>query len=127
MTTEEPIRPGHDTRTLEERLSLVERDVRSHARSLTALVKTGTTFSIEQMEQLRGLLREEFGNVGLRIDEDEHVDSAREDFRFLRRTRLKWDSAANRVGSIVLAAIVGLVLIIGGMGFWAWLSKGLGH
>ena len=106
-----------------ERLSLVERDVRSHARSLTALSDASNTFSPQQLAQLRTVLREEFGNIGLRIDEDEHVDSAREDMRFLRRARLNWDGASKRVGNTVLGAIVAVLLAIAGAGFWAWLGK----
>lgn len=119
---EEPIRTGHDPRTPEERLSLVERDVRSHARSLTALVANSKSFSQEQMAQLRTVLREELGDAGLRIDGPDHVDEAREDFRFLRRFRTSWDSAAKKVGGTVLLAVVGLVIVIFGAGFWAWIN-----
>lgn len=121
---DEPIRTGHDPRTPEERLSLIERDVRSHARSLTALVASGKSFSVEQMAQLRAVLREELGDAGLRIDGPDHVDEAREDFRFLRRFRLSWDGAAKKVGGVVLVAIVGVALTIVGMGFFAWIKKG---
>lgn len=112
------------------RLTLAERDLRSHARSLTELTKAvhqaGTTFSAAQMEQLKGVFSEALAEVGLRIDDPNHVDDAREDFRFLRRFRLSWDGAARKVGGMVLAAVVTVALGIVGLGFWAWIAKG-GH
>jgi hypothetical protein len=118
-----------DKRSPEARLDLVERDLRSHARSLTEIVKAaGKGFTPEQVEQMRSVFREELSNAGLRLDEPDQVDQAREDFRFLRRWRLAWDSAAKRVGNSVLVAIVALFLVIFGAGFWAWIStKGGGH
>src|SRR5438045_360421 len=106
-------------RSTADRLEMLETDTQGLAVNVNRLMKANSRFSPEQMEQLTAVIREELGNIGIRIDEDEQIDASREDFRFLRRTRLKWDSAANRVGSLVLAAIVGLVLLIGGMGFWA--------
>lgn len=79
-------------------------------------------FSDTQMEQLRSIFREELADAGLRIDGPEHVDDAREDFRFLRRLRLNWDGSAKRVGNAVLGAVVTLMLAIIGAGFWAWLK-----
>ena len=104
----------------ERRLDLLERDVRSHARSLTALVKSGTSFSNEQVEQLRTVLREEFGDVGIRMDGPDHVDDAREDFRFLRRMRRGVNGAASKVGWIVILAIVGIIALNfkDGISFW---------
>jgi hypothetical protein len=115
-----------DKRTTSERLDLLERDVRSHARSLTAIVDAGKSFSKEQMEQLRVVFREELSDAGLRIDGPDHIDDAREDFRFLRRWRLNYDGASRRVGNAVLGAIVALALAIGGAGFWAWFKNGGG-
>ncbi len=104
----------------ERRLDLLERDVRSHARSLTALVKNGTSFSNEQVEQLRTVLREEFGDVGIRMDGPDHVDDAREDFRFLRRMRKGVNGAASKIGWLVILAIVGIVALNfkDGINFW---------
>ena len=110
----------------EERLALLERDARSHARSLTSIVQAGKSFTSEQLEQLRMALREELADAGLRVDGPDHIDDAREDFRFLRRLRLNWDGATRKVGSSVLWA---LIVVVGGiisLGFWAWLGKGLG-
>lgn len=82
-------------------------------------------FTQTQIQQLRLVLREELADAGLRIDGPEHVDDAREDFRFLRRLRENWDGASKRVGNTILGAIVSLFLVILGAGFWAWLnSKG---
>jgi len=117
----------HRRSTVEERLTVIERDVRDHAKSLTALVASGSSFSSEQVEQLRTVLREELGDAGLRLDGPDHVDASREDFRFLRRLRLNWDGASRRVGGIVLVAVLGIAMAIIGAGFWAWLGKGLGR
>jgi hypothetical protein len=115
----------------EERLELVERDLRSHARSLTVLTNTiksaSDSFSDKQLEQLKEAVSEAFAGVGLRVDDPDHIDDAREDFRFLRRFRQTWDGAANKVGGTVLVAIVGVALTIIGAGFWAWLSNNLPH
>lgn len=83
-------------------------------------------FSQAQLEQLRSVFREELADAGLRIDGPEHVDDAREDFRFLRRLRQNWDGASKRVGNAVLGAIVAIALAIIGAGFWTWLGKGGG-
>lgn len=78
-------------------------------------------FTSEQLEQLRSVFREELADAGLRIDGPEHVDDAREDFRFLRRLRLNWDGTAKRVGNAVLGALITIALAIIGSGFWVWL------
>lgn len=110
---------------MEQRLSLIERDSRDHAKSLSEIVKTlSQPFSPEQMNQLRLAFREELSDAGLRIDGPEHVDNAREDFRFLRRLRLNYDGAAKRVGQSILMAIIAIVGVIAAMGFWAWIGKG---
>lgn len=110
--------------TDQERLALIERDLRSHARSLTVITKTlSGGFSEKQLVQLREAVREAFGDIGLRIDDADHVDDAREDLRFLRRFRESWDGAARKVGTTVLVAAVSVGLTIVGAGFWAWLSS----
>lgn len=81
-------------------------------------------FSAEQMEQLRTAFREELADAGLRIDGPEHVDDAREDFRFLRHLRKNFDVVAKRIGSGILNALIVVGLLIAGMGFWAWFGKG---
>lgn len=90
---------------------------------------TDNAFTPAQMAQLetviRKAVREEFADAGLRLDEAEHQDEAKEDFRFLRRARLIWDAAVSKVGNAVLTAAVGVLLIMIGAGFWAWLGNGL--
>lgn len=117
--------------TTDQRLELVERDLRSHARSLTMLTSSikniGESFSDKQLEQLKAAVSEAFAGVGLRVDDPDHIDDAREDFRFLRRFRQSWDGAAKKVGGTVLVAIVGVALAIIGAGWWAWIGKGTGH
>lgn len=77
-------------------------------------------FSNEQLEQLRSVFREELADAGLRIDGPEHVDDAREDFRFLRKLRKGIDSSASRVGIAVIMAVFGVVvwLVSQGLTFW---------
>lgn len=109
----------------EERLTLVERDVRSHSRSLTGIIEAlKKGFTPEQLEQLRDVFREELADAGLRIDGPEHVDDAREDFRFLRRLRHGWGGAVNKIGNSVLIAAIVVALSIISAGFWAWLNSG---
>ena len=113
--------PKHrDIRSTEDRLELIERDVRSHARSLTKFVENNVTFSPEQINQMRTLLREEFGDVGLRIDEPEHVDNAREDFRFLRKLRQGTDGYASKIGWFIIAAFLGGAIWLFTLGINAW-------
>jgi hypothetical protein len=110
----------------DQRFALLERDSRDHAKTLSTIVdKIGKGFTDEQMAQLRAAFRDELADAGLRIDGPEHVDDAREDFRFLRRLRLIWDSSVSKVGSAVLTALVGVAFIIIGAGFWAWLSQNI--
>jgi cell division protein FtsX len=103
-----------------ERLGLVERDTRAQARSLTAIVEAGKKFSPEQLEQLRNLFREELADAGLRIDGPEHVDEAREDFRFMRRLRKGAQGTAAKVGWAVIVAILGGAVWLFTNGINAW-------
>lgn len=66
-------------------------------------------FTEEQLAQFRSLLREEFDRAGLRIDEPEHVDDAREDFRFLRKIRKFVDSASAKIGGFVIMFGLGIL------------------
>lgn len=110
----------------DQRLTLLERDSRDHAKTISSVIeKIGKGFTDEQMAQLRAAFRDELADAGLRIDGPEHVDDAREDFRFLRRLRTIWDSSVKKVGSAVLTAIVGILFIIIGAGFWAWLGSNI--
>jgi hypothetical protein len=81
-------------------------------------------FSPEQLAQLEGVVRkavrEEMGDFGLRVDGPDHIDQAREDFRFMRRLRKAVDGVASKVGIAVIMAILGAVLwlVNSGMNFW---------
>lgn len=77
-------------------------------------------FSEAQLAQLRQVLREEFASAGLRLDGPDHVDSAREDFRFLRRLRQMVDGAAAKIGWAIIAAMVGGFIWIVNAGLGAW-------
>lgn len=118
---------GRSPMTQAARLSLLEKDSANHAKTLTSLIERANAgFTEGQMGQFRKMLRDELGDAGLRIDEPDHIDEAREDFRFLRRLRKNWDGASQRVGGLVLMAGFGLVMVILGVGFFAWLGKNLG-
>ena len=85
-----------------------------------------TPAQLAQLETvIRKAVREEFAVAGLRLDEAEHQDAAKEDFRFLRRLRLNWDGAVSKIGNAVLLAIIAVGGTIIGLGFWAWLSSNL--
>lgn len=77
-------------------------------------------FTNEQLQQLREVFREELGDAGLRIDGPDHVDEAREDFRFVRRLRKGVNGAASKVGMAVILAITSGVIwiVIQGANFW---------
>jgi hypothetical protein len=77
-------------------------------------------FSAIQLEQLRMLFREELADAGLRIDGPEHVDDAREDFRFVRRTRRFVENFASKVGWVVILSIVGGIIWLFNLGLNAW-------
>ncbi|RYD60943.1 MAG: hypothetical protein EOP84_36330 [Verrucomicrobiaceae bacterium] len=119
---EDPL--GRGRMTLGKRVSLLERDRAQQSRVLTEIVNAGKTFTPEQIAQLRAVMREEWADAGLRLDDAGHQDEAREDFRFLRRLRLTWDGSTQKVGTAVLTALIGVALIIFGSGFWQWISSG---
>lgn len=83
-------------------------------------------FSPEQLRQLetvvRKAVREEMGDAGLRLDDAEHQDKAREDFRFVRRVRLAAEGVAGKVGGAVLLAVVGGAIWLVSAGINAWKS-----
>ncbi|KFL31492.1 hypothetical protein JP75_08120 [Devosia riboflavina] len=118
---EDPL--GRGKLTLSKRVDLLERDRAQQSRVLTEIVNAGKTFTPEQIAQLRAVMREEWADAGLRLDDAGHQDEAREDFRFLRRLRLTWDGSTKKVGTAVLTALIGVALIIFGSGFWQWISN----
>lgn len=109
-----------DKRTTAERLELVERDTRVLARQHTAFVEAGKSFTREQMEQLRVAFREELSDAGLRIDGPDHIDDAREDFRFLRKLRTGADGYASKIGWLFIAAVVSGVIWLFTLGLKTW-------
>ena len=116
-----------DPAIIAHRLNSLEQASQQHARIITeALEKVGKGFTEEQMAQMRELFSEVLADAGLRVDEPDHQDAAREDFRFLRRLRLAWDGGVNRVGNAVMLAVLGILFAIIGAGFWAWLSQNIG-
>lgn len=75
----------------------------------------------DELETLiRKAVRDELDAAGLRIDEPEARDAAREDFRFLRKMRNAFDGAASKIGYTILLALVGGViwLVTQGLAFW---------
>jgi ABC-type bacteriocin/lantibiotic exporter with double-glycine peptidase domain len=52
------------------------------------------------------VVRREFENAGLIMEEAEHRQEAQKDFRFIRRFREAFDSASGIVGKAILTAIV---------------------
>lgn len=72
---------GRKRMTLGKRVELLERDRAQQSRVLTAIVDAGKTFTPEQIAQLRAVMREVFAGAGLRLDDAENQDEAREDFR----------------------------------------------
>lgn len=80
-----------------------------------------TDVQIRQIETaVRKAIREELADAGLRIDDGEHQDEAREDFRFLRRLRKGLDGAAAKVGWTIMLALIGGLLWIVNAGLNVW-------
>lgn len=122
---DEPDDLGRAKLTMARRIELLERDRAQQSRMITELVaKVSKGFTPEQVGQIRTAFREELADAGLRLDDANHQDEAREDFRFLRRLRISWDGAAKKIGNGVLAALITVAIGIIGAGFWAWLNNG---
>lgn len=125
MTSNEDDVLGRKRLTLAERVALLERDRAQQSRALTELIeKVGKGFSDEHLGQIRAAFREELADAGLRLDDANHQDAAREDFRFLRRLRQSWDGTSQKIGSAILG---GAIIIIGAIivsGFWTWINSG---
>ena len=71
-------------------------------------------------DAIRVAVREELADAGLRIDDIDHQDAAKEDFRFLRRLRVGLDGVAGKIGWAIIAAILGSVIWIVQIGLNAW-------
>lgn len=61
---------------------------------------------------MRDIIRDEFFNVGMNARTDDHVETLREDFKFLRRLRKAVDSASGAVGKAILVGLAGALLAI---------------
>ena len=111
---------GRGRMTTMKRIELLEGDREAQSRVISALVDSSKTFTPEQIAQLRAVMIDVLGAAGLRLDEAEHEDEAREDFRFIRRLRKRVDSAAWQVGMAVILAITSGViwLIVQGANLW---------
>lgn len=121
MQLDEPDDPRRRAqRSTADRLQLLEEDGQNHARIIGDMLKAGSSFSPQQLEQLRALMAEAFGNAGLRIDEDEHVDEARRDFMFLRSLRKGLNGTASKIGWAVILAGVGAAMWLFTTGINAW-------
>jgi hypothetical protein len=60
----------------------------------------------------RDAVRSELEQAGLLIDEPGDREEAREDFRFVRRLRLRFDRTGNAIGNAVLLALGTLVVAL---------------
>jgi len=65
---------------------------------------------------IRSAVRAEFESTGLRVDDPDDKDMAREDFRFVRRARQVFEGAASKIGGAIILACVGGFLWLLGMG-----------
>ena len=72
------------------------------------------TLTAQELEELvHNAVLKAFDEVGLRVDEPDHRDEAREDFRFIRIMRKSTYGAASKVGlAIILAITSGFVWIV---------------
>lgn len=68
-------------------------------------------------------VRTEFSAAGLRVDEPEDQDEAKEDFRFIRRLRKGFDGASSKIGGAVIMALVSGFLWLVYLGFQAVVGK----
>ena len=115
---------GRGRMTTMKRIELLEHDREAQSRTLTELVGAAKTFTPEQIAQLRAVMVDVLGDAGLRLDETEHEDEAREDFRFLRKLRKSFDGASTQIGRSLLLGLIGIVGVIISLGFWQWISSG---
>lgn len=116
---------GREKLTQARRIELLERDRAQQSRMIHRTRREmGKGFTPEQLGQIRAALWEEIADAGLRLDDADHQDEAREDFRFLRRFRLMWDGGARKIGKGFLVALISIGLAIIGAGSWAWINSG---
>ena len=81
-------------------------------------------FTAEQLRQIeavvRGAVREELADSGLRLEGAEHQDEARRDFMFLRSLRRGVNGTAAKIGWLVIAAVCGAVIWLVNSGLSVW-------
>lgn len=80
------------------------------------MTETTTVTKSELKDMIKEAVSEAFHEIGIRNDEAEHIDEAREDFRFVRRLRKGYDGAASKIGGAVILAMVS------GLGWLLWLG-----
>lgn len=115
---------GRGRLTQAKRIELLERDRAQQSRVITELVdKVGRGFTEQQLGQIRDAMREELSDAGLRLDNPDNQDEAREDFRFLRKLRRAFDGISTQVGRSILLGFIGVLAVIIGLGFWRWIGK----
>lgn len=68
--------------------------------------RVATMTEDELIVVIRSAVRAEFSAAGMRVDEPEDQDEAREDFRFLRRLRRRADSVSSKIGMAIILAVV---------------------
>ena len=71
-------------------------------------------FTAIQLAQLkmavREAVKEEMADAGLRVDDSQHQDEAKEDFRFVRRLRKSIEGAAGKIGAAIVLSLTSGVL-----------------
>lgn len=82
------------------------------------------TLTADELETLvRKAVRKELSAAGIRLDDPEQEDQAREDFRFLRKLRTTFDGASAKIGGALILAIFGGIVWLLTMGAQSFLSK----
>ena len=62
---------------------------------------------------VRTAVRDELSAAGLRLDDADHQEAAREDFRFIRKLRTSFNGASSKIGATVIVALVsGLLWLV---------------
>lgn len=84
-----------------------------------------TSFTVIQLAQLKLLfsetIREEFANIGIRVEDEEQIFEVRKDFTLLRYIRSAGNRMAQRVGWVLIASLLGVVGYVVKLGIDAYL------
>lgn len=78
----------------------------------------------EIVSTIRAAVRAEFNAIGLRVDDTDDQDDAREDLRFLRKLRENVNGAQSKIGGAVILAVVSGFLWLLWNGFQLVTGKG---